>query len=93
MALDGQGCGEIGRRTAERMEQEELATGWHPEDDVEDAEAERYDAFVTIIDAETGEATPWEPDEDDIPPLPSRYQIHVSLADERDLPGELLPLP
>ena len=89
--------GEIGRRMFERLAEEEteeeLGSGWCPENDVDDAEAERYDAFVTIIDGETGEATPWVPCEDDIPPLPSRYQIHVTLADERDLPGQRLRLP
>lgn len=85
----------IGRRVVEQMEEEALARGWEPEDPLlaEEEEAEaRANAFAIIIDAETGESRVWEPEEGDLPPMPP-YQIHVMLADERDLPGEQIPVP
>lgn len=85
--------GEIGRLTVQRMDEEEEMRGWQPEDSIDEVEPEGSDAFVTIIDGETGEARPWDPEDFEIEPSPSRYQIHVMLADERDLPGTRVPLP
>lgn len=93
---DAEVLGEIGRREFERMEKEEELRGWQPEDSLEEAGGEDSDAFMTIIDGEAGEVTPLDLDDlEDLEPEapPSRYQIHVMLADERDLRGDRIPLP
>lgn len=87
--------GEMGRRAFERMEAEEEREGWQRDDatldELEEADASDPGPFALIIDADTGEAMPWEPDEDYVIPENERYQIHVHLADARDVPGEALP--
>ena len=90
---DAEVLGEIGRREFERMEKEEELRGWQPEESIFDDESESSDAFATMIDGETGEVTPLDLEDLEIEPPPSRYQIHVMLADESDLPGERIPLP
>ena len=72
-----------------RMDAEEDAAGWQP-DEAQAAELEAGDeidpdVFAVIIDAETGESERLTLDDIDVPPCP-RYQIHVMLADEADVP-------